>query len=315
MSHRYTFTVFTPTYNNVDKIKRVYESLLNQSFRDFEWLIIDDGSSDGTDKLIERWRKSSEAFFPIRYVWQENNHKKVAHNNAVKLADGELFLTLDADDECVPHALQAFYDSWQSIPVEKRHEFSGAAALCRLENGDIVGDRFPGDSIDSTPQEIRYRFRIKGEKWGFQRTDVLKNFLFPEEIPGYVPESFVWDAIGVEYKTRFFNQPLRIYFQESQERKTHAIVKLKRLREPGRLARKRWTLNNELNWFFTDPLFFVKEAILASRFALHVPKEKREFVKLKGLLPTLLVAALFPVGFFMYLDDIFSARREKPTGA
>ena len=68
------FTVFTPTFNRADTISRVYDSLTLQTFRDFEWLIVDDGSQDGTRALVENWQKNST--FPIHYFWQPNGHKK-----------------------------------------------------------------------------------------------------------------------------------------------------------------------------------------------------------------------------------------------
>lgn len=80
-------TVFTPTYNRAATLARVYESLQRQTFRDFEWLIVDDGSEDETAELVERWR--STCSFPIRYLWQPNQGKHVAFNRGVELAQGE----------------------------------------------------------------------------------------------------------------------------------------------------------------------------------------------------------------------------------
>ena len=74
---QYKFTVFTPTYNRVNVINRVYSSLLNQTFHDFEWLIIDDGSTDKTAELVQSWKNDPNTWFPIRYYWQENQLKKV----------------------------------------------------------------------------------------------------------------------------------------------------------------------------------------------------------------------------------------------
>src|SRR5438874_2378327 len=100
MSYTYTFTVLTPTYNRANTLPRVYDSLRAQSFRDFEWLVLDDGSSDGTKSLIEDWQATSD--FPIRYIYQENQGKPAAFNRGVQEASGELLLTLDSDDACVP---------------------------------------------------------------------------------------------------------------------------------------------------------------------------------------------------------------------
>src|SRR5437762_2817315 len=96
------FTVFTPTYNRAGTLPRVYESLKAQTFRDFEWIIVDDGSADSTQELVQSW--IGDLDFPIRYFRQQNQGKHVAVNLGVKEARGEFFLNLDSDDACVPEA-------------------------------------------------------------------------------------------------------------------------------------------------------------------------------------------------------------------
>src|SRR5229473_1606416 len=95
MNYRYVFTVFTPTFNRSQTLSRVYEGLRLQTFRDFEWLIVDDGSTDGTKELVEKWQ--TESAFLIRYIYQENQGKPAAFNHGVQEARGELFVTLDPD--------------------------------------------------------------------------------------------------------------------------------------------------------------------------------------------------------------------------
>ena len=87
--YQYTFTVFTPTFNRACTLHRVYESLSAQTYRDFEWLVVDDGSSDDTRKLIDTWER--QARFPLRYIYQPNQGKHVAFNRGVREARGELF--------------------------------------------------------------------------------------------------------------------------------------------------------------------------------------------------------------------------------
>ena len=118
MNYRYVFTVFTPTFNRSLTLRRVYESLRLQTFRDFEWLIVDDGSTDCTKELVEKWR--TESSFPIRYIYQENRGKPAAFNQGVQKAQGELFLTLDSDDACVPQALERLKYHWIASRRKKR---------------------------------------------------------------------------------------------------------------------------------------------------------------------------------------------------
>lgn len=205
-----SFTVFTPTYNRAKTLVRVYECLLSQTFRDFEWLIVDDGSTDETDDLIRHWR--AERKLDIAHVSQRNAGKHVAFNRGVERARGELFLPLDSDDTCVPSALGRFLHYWEDIPAASRRTFSGITCHCMDEHGRRIGDVFPHDVVDAWPEEFLCKWRISGEKWGFHRTDVLREFPFPE-IPGekFVPEGLIWNRIGRRYKMRFVNEALRVY--------------------------------------------------------------------------------------------------------
>src|SRR5690606_27363734 len=90
------FTVLTLTYNRVHTLSRVYESLAEQTFQDFEWLVIDDGSVDDTRARVLAWQQ--QARFPIRYEWQPNGCKKTAFNRGVRETRGELVVVLDSDD-------------------------------------------------------------------------------------------------------------------------------------------------------------------------------------------------------------------------
>lgn len=265
--YKYTFTVFTPVYNGASTLHRVYESLKAQTFRDFEWLIVDDGSTDGTGELVKQWQK--EANFPIRYFYQENQGKHIAFNRAVHLAQGELFLPLDADDACVPETLERFWCHWNSIPENLRDQFSGVTCLCQDENGNIVGDKFPRDVMDSDELEIPHKYKVRGEKWGFHRTDVLKQFPFPEfPKAGVMPESLVWNAIALRYKKRFINEALRIYYSRPDQL-SKQMKKSPARHALGRRLYHKENLNNYIHWMQYDPIDFVKSAVNYVRFSLH----------------------------------------------
>lgn len=210
-NYKYTFSVFTPTYNRAYTLPRVYQSLKAQTYKDFEWLIVDDGSTDDTAKLVKQWH--GEADFAIKYIWQENAGKHMAVNRGVQEAQGKLFLFLDSDDACVPEALERFKYHWDAIPAEQKHQFSAVTSLAQYPNGNLIGTKFPFNPTDSNSLEIRFKYKVKGEKWGFHRTDILKKF--PN--PGFLgekslPESLLWNRIAIKYKTRYINEPLEIYY-------------------------------------------------------------------------------------------------------
>ena len=122
------FTVCTPTFNRAHTIHLVFESLKQQTFTDFEWLVIDDGSDDETSTLIKQWQ--SEAFFPIRYKFQENQGKHIIANLGVEMARGEL-LVADSDDSFKPEALEVFCEYWFSIPSVTKCIFCRSHGIMR----------------------------------------------------------------------------------------------------------------------------------------------------------------------------------------
>ncbi len=303
-AYQYLFTVFTPTRNRSHTLHRVYASLVSQTFKDFEWLIVDNGSADGTQDQVKKWQK--ENLFPIRYIYQENQGKHVSSNRGVAEAKGELFLTLDSDDSCVATALERFKYHWDNIPLKQKSEFSAVTCLCQDENGNLVGNKFPFDPTDSDSLEIRYRFKVKGEKWGFQTTEVMKEFPFTEEMKGsYVPESIVWSAISRKYKTRFVNESLRTYWSgddqvTKQKMSKHSFSKI----SISQVFYNREILNKEFSYFKIAPLQFIGPAIHFSRFSFHMQQGVfTQFNSLEVLGGRILWLIACPIGYLAYIKD------------
>jgi glycosyltransferase involved in cell wall biosynthesis len=267
-SAQHRFTVFTPTYNRAPTLARLYESLRRQTFRDFEWLIVDDGSEDETAATVEGWIAERE--LTIRYLRQHNQGKHVAFNRAVREARGELFWNVDSDDEALPQALERLDFHWWSIPDDQRPSFSAVTGLCVDQHGTLVGTPFPRDVTDSDPLELRYRFKVRGEKAGFQRTDVLRDHPFPEP-PGerYVTESIVWDRIGRRYRTRFVNEPVRVYhLDHDASNLTTQVSDVRRLSAMFAMV-ERDRLNADLHWMRHAPWEFFVTAAQFTRHSLH----------------------------------------------
>ncbi|MBD1903543.1 glycosyltransferase family 2 protein [Trichocoleus sp. DQ-A3] len=296
----YVFTVFTPTYNRAHTLHRVYESLKAQTYRDFEWLIIDDGSTDRTRELVEQWQK--EVDFSIRYIYQRNAGKHIAFNRGVREAKGELFLNLDSDDGCVPEALERFKYYWDMIAESEKEKFSAVTCLCKSPNNQVIGSRYPFDPTDSDPLEIRYRFKVTGEKWGFQRTDILRQFSFPEElVKTYIPEGLVWNKIARKYKTRFVNEALRIYWTDQQSMVNYQHPSKNAV---GGRMRHLAALNEEIIWFGYAPFNFFRSAVHYSRFSFYTETTIREqFQALNTALGKLLWLVAFPVGYLVYWQN------------
>jgi glycosyltransferase involved in cell wall biosynthesis len=260
------FTVFTPTYNRAHTLSRVYNSLCRQSYSDFEWLIVDDGSSDGTRGLVEGW--AATAPFLVRYIFQENRGKHVAFNRGVTAARGEFFLAIDSDDELTPVALERFKWHWDQIPSASRAGFTGVTGLCVDQAGKLHGTSFPRDVTDSDSREIRYVHRVKGEKCGFHRTEILRRHPFPEvEGATFVPEDIVWFSIARSYKTRFVNDVMRIYWHTEAAGAQLSSARLTRKGAEAAALVSRWVLNNDLSYFWHAPASLLYAGALFSRFS------------------------------------------------
>jgi glycosyltransferase involved in cell wall biosynthesis len=196
-------TVVTTTYNRATLLPRLFASLTHQTYTDFEWLVVDDGSADGTAAVIERYVR--QASFPIRYVHRPNGGKHAALNTGVAAATGEYCAVIDSDDWYEPDALAVLVAEWDLI--SDREAFAEVQGLCATESGEITGSRFPGgERFDSDAFEIVYRYGAHGDRIGMIRTDVIRAFPFPEDLG--VNESLIWYRIAREYKTRYLNRTL-----------------------------------------------------------------------------------------------------------
>ena len=298
------FTVFTPTYNRAHTIHRVFKSLKNQTFKDFEWVIIDDGSTDGTDKLISEWENISG--FPIIYQKQENQGKHIAINRGLEIARGELFLIADSDDAFIPSALEEFDRIWESIDLKVRDKFTGVTALCMDAKDQIIGDKYPASPFDSTPADTFYISGIKGEKWGFHRTNVLKEFRFPE-VKGFkfYPEGLVWNKIGRRYLTRYVNIPLRYYFDDSGNQLTKRSPKAT---SPMFIFYAQ-ALNEDCDYIFKAPLKLLKIGAQGARFSFHQSQSiLTQFKRLSSPWAKIIWFAAIPIGFVLYSIDKVGSR-------
>lgn len=210
-------TIFTPSYNRAHTLARVYESLKNQSNHDFEWLVVDDGSTDDTQSLIESF--INEKVLSIRYIKQSNAGKQAAWNNAVLNARGWLFCGVDSDDALAkPHNIEDIFSKYASL----------------LDNEKIIGLRFlaysnvkktfDGKMIseDIVMQSYFEEFADAGnfgERIDVLKTDVLKKYLYPVS-PNikFIPEIWFYVKVSADgYQFVYIPEALRLFFDEATE--------------------------------------------------------------------------------------------------
>lgn len=203
-------TVFTPTYNRGYIIENLYRSLQKQSFTDFEWLVVDDGSSDNTEELFKKWTKEVNDF-EIRYYKKDNGGKHRAINYGVSKAQGEWIFIVDSDDSITFNAMEQIYKWINSINAENIVSVSGLRGKnSEIPMGDTLGfgNRY---YIDINNLE-RDKLNLNYDMAEVYRLDILEQYPFPEyDGEKFITESVVWDKIAYDgYKIRFFNEIIYI---------------------------------------------------------------------------------------------------------
>ena len=219
-------TILTPTFNRAHLLPRLFESLTHQTDFNFEWLVMDDGSTDGTSDLFAG-KTFLSAPFPIRYYQQENGGKHCALNAGVKQAKGDFIFIADSDDWLLPQSVAIV--GLHTSAIADDNTFAGVAGLDVFDDERIVGTGLPQDIIDCNAMDIRYRYHVDGDLKEVFKTTVLQEFPFPEiQDEKFCPEQLVWFRIAQKYKLRYFNTP--IYVAEYQPNGiTASIIRVRML--------------------------------------------------------------------------------------
>lgn len=195
-------TILTPTFNRRHTLGRLYESLCNQDCFDFEWLIIDDGSTDNTKSDFETLQ---ETRFNVKYYYKENGGKHRAINFGIKYAIGEWILILDSDDLLTPNAISIIKEQTAKIELDKR--YCGITGLKIDLNHNTIGTKCKYEVLDTDNISYRTKYKIIGDRAEVFRTSILKQYPFPEfKDEKFCTEAIVWNRIASKYITRYINQ-------------------------------------------------------------------------------------------------------------
>lgn len=202
-------SILTPTYNRGKLLLPLYDSLKNLMFKDFEWLIVDDGSEDDTEQYALSWiaHNIQNADFPIRYIKKSNGGKHTAINRGVREANGELILILDSDDTLPSDSLATIAQYYEQCKGYK--DCAGVCGLMAHHDGQLIGTGFPKDPMYESALLFRYaeKGNVTGDLLEVYKTSVMREFPFPEiENEKFCPESLVWNRIANKYKLFCFNK-------------------------------------------------------------------------------------------------------------
>ncbi len=208
-------TVFTPTYNRAYILPTLYKSLKNQSCKDFEWIIVDDGSIDETEAVVNSFKELAD--FDIKYVFQQNKGKHIAINLGCTLANGVLFFIVDSDDFLSDDAIEILIKKYQKI--KNQRNIAGIAVGCRsIKNkGEIIySKKLPQHEMLLNYNQLVFELGIKGDFATAFKTEIQREYPYPYfKGEKFFRESLVYRRIGKKYTTLFVDDP--IYFADYLE--------------------------------------------------------------------------------------------------
>jgi glycosyltransferase involved in cell wall biosynthesis len=251
-------TIITPTYNRSHTLTRAYESLKKQSFKGFKWLIYDDGSTDSTQEVVQSFKE--EDYFEISYKRHENSKKFYTVFKAIETVDTDYFAILDSDDAYPDNALEILIKEADKLNPQ---EFISLIGHSINEDGKIIGDLFPGNGFDGSVLEMRYKYKIKGDKNGLFITKpylkYLRNFDYESYKGKYAPQKIFFQTYdGEGMKTRFFNENVRIYYKDDNDNQSMSADRVKPTSYEGLKDGYLSFINSYHNQFWKYPIPMIK---------------------------------------------------------
>jgi glycosyltransferase involved in cell wall biosynthesis len=293
----YSLTIFTPAYNRAYILPVLFRSLQQQTCLDFEWVVVDDGSTDDTESLVAQFRR--EANFPICYRRTQNGGKHRAINLGVTLASGEYFFIVDSDDSLPDNAVERILFYTQQI--SDAHDFIGVCGLRITANGEGIRSNSPFGIIDTDPISIRERYGVIGDLAEVWRLEILKQYPFPEfEGEKFISEAVVWNRIARKYKLRYFYEGIYIcdYLADGL---TYSIRRHFRRSPMGTML-----LFNENMRRHCSMKVAILSAINYWRYTAcyHGPRPKE-------LAPIAWTYLFYPLGVLVYWMDLYKERQQK----
>lgn len=283
-------TILTPTYNRVHTLQRLYESLEEQSDKSFQWLVVDDGSTDETKELINTL--SVKSSFKVEYVFKENGGKHTAINLGVEEIDTPLVFIVDSDDYLIEDAIEVILNKWSIYRDDP--SIGSFWYLISDPKGKIIGEEFPENEFVSTYLQVMINQKVKGDKKAVYLTKARKEFPFPvykEE--RFLGESTVHTVIGEKYKSVFINKV--IYIGEYLKDGLSVAGLPMRIKNPlgGMLNSKKY-LSKKVKF----PIRF-KKTILFITYGFLSGKQAKNIIMDSGL--PFLTTICMPFGYSLYL--------------
>lgn len=282
-----TITVFTPTYNRAYCLNQIYESLCRQTSKDFEWLLIDDGSTDNTKELAETWM--TEKRIPINYVYKENGGMHTGHNAALSIINTELNVCIDSDDFLADNAIELIINFWDKNRSDK---YSGILGLNSYKNGEIVSTRnFPTNVKAGKYSQLKSKYGVVNDVKFVAVTNVIKKYekypVFENE--NFTPLGYKYAQMDLKYDMLFLNEILCIV-EYMEDGSTRNIYKQYFRNPKGFAYSRKMAFNNLYTYkeYFQKAVHLVAESILAKQNPFK--NNSKKFITITAL----------PLGFILY---------------
>lgn len=216
IQYKYRFTIWTAAYNAGKTIERCFNSVKAQNRNDFEWIVVNDGSSDRTKELIHNFKNSTN--IPIKIIDKFNGGKHTALKAAADIAEGRYVIIIDADDELVPKALDIFDKHWKDLEKSDDYDsFWQVKGRCADKGMRIYGRPLPAPVYDSDYNTMHFIVKNTAEMECCSKIEVMKgeaavpdNFIFQDKCNNF-GEGIRWSRAARKYKTRFIDEIVRIY--------------------------------------------------------------------------------------------------------
>jgi glycosyltransferase involved in cell wall biosynthesis len=285
-----SITVFTPTYNRAYCLNQLYESLVNQTNQDFIWLVIDDGSTDNTSAVVQKWIDESK--ISIQYHEQANIGMVGAHNTAHYMMETELCVCMDSDDYMPDNAIERILALWSQYGYP---ESAGLVGLDSFSDNKIVGTKLPENVKECKFSELFVKYNVSGDKKFIHNRKVFNNYLpYPffdgEKFP---ITSYLYLFIEQKHKILLFNEvfciveympdglSMNLFNQYKESPKSFAHY---------RKAKMQFALNHKER--FKNAIHYISSSLMAKNY---------NFIKESPFKLTILLALPFGICLYFYL--------------
>jgi glycosyltransferase involved in cell wall biosynthesis len=283
-------TVLTPTYNRKNTIEKAYESLINQTNKNFEWMIVDDGSSDNTKELINKFIKKKK--ITIKYFYKENGGKHTALNYGINKIKSKFTIILDSDDYLLPNAIELIENNWKKYDNKK--DIACLSFIKVFPNNQTIGKKYEGTEIISNHIDFRYNKNLLGDMCEVFKTSVLKEYPFPVyNNERFLSEAIVWNKIALKYNTVYINEPIYVaeYLGEGLSNNFFKLVSKNPI---GASENSNMFLIKNFNLKIR-----IKNAILYNGYCFKANKKIKEIISNSN--NKFLTILFMPAGFIFYL--------------